>query len=253
MTVSCAQRSSLTINTRRRIQATPGVDPLVSTRASRVPHGQIERYLARLPRESQVARKDGRGSGRTEWVGPSGLQSEWRRCAHPFECHRHRRRVDGVRDPRRRRGSREAEVRPRRPGRQQGGGWQRLDPETPRWESAGDAAGKLAHRQSAYGLLDAAREQPQPDPVDIEPKQFRHPADRPSGSLARRSSRRSTAARPVSRETRVDRTHPPWKPKKAPKKKKRPEFSGEGGIRTLDGRNRPYRFSCPAHGRRNRL
>src|SRR5947199_112385 len=25
------------------------------------------------------------------------------------------------------------------------------------------------------------------------------------------------------------------------------EISGEGGIRTLDGRNRPYRFSRPAH------
>src|SRR5438874_10257 len=26
-----------------------------------------------------------------------------------------------------------------------------------------------------------------------------------------------------------------------------PAMSGEGGIRTLDGRNRPYRFSRPAH------
>src|SRR2546421_5595787 len=25
------------------------------------------------------------------------------------------------------------------------------------------------------------------------------------------------------------------------------QLSGEGGIRTLDGRNRPYRFSRPAH------
>src|SRR4030081_313613 len=25
------------------------------------------------------------------------------------------------------------------------------------------------------------------------------------------------------------------------------DLSGEGGIRTLDGRNRPYRFSRPAH------
>ncbi len=47
--------------------------------------------------------------------------------------------------------------------------------------------------------------------------------------------------------TRKPRTEAAFRPTHALPKTAQGRVSGEGGIRTLDGRNRPYRFSRPAH------